>query len=246
MNTSTLKLIGIVAMLLDHIGCIFFPDIYAFNIIGSLAVPIFCYFIAEGYYKTRDVKKYLLRIVGLAIISQIPFIVTFRLAFGETMSMLNTIFDLALGLLAIWLYDIAKFRAKSIIIMIAALIGVFAGIDGDYYIVLLIYIFYRYHNQFGKMALWMSILTGVSIFFWPAYGMFYGLTHGISLGDFIQAMATPEYIGAVSVYLEQIFYLLALIPIKFYNGQKGRNIRLLFYGFYPVHLIALYIIKVFL
>ncbi len=246
MNTSTLKLIGIIAMLLDHIGCIFFQDIYVFQIIGSLAVPIFCYFIAEGYYKTRDVKKYLLRIVGLAIISQIPFIMTFRLAFGETISMLNTIFDLALGLVAIWLYDMAKFKGKFIIIMIAALIGIFAGIDGDYYIVLLIYIFYRYHNNFGKMALWMSVLTGISIFFWPAYGMFYGVTHGISLGNFIQGMTTPEYIEAVSVYLEQIFYLLALIPIKLYNGERGRNVKLLFYGFYPLHLIVLYAIKMFL
>lgn len=243
MNASVLKIIGIVAMILDHIGWLFYPNVEVFTIIGKLAVPIFCYMIAEGYYKTHNIKGYLLRLIGLGLISQLPFLMTFRLCFGQGFSALNTILDLALGLLTIWLYDKAKFSGRSMIVVLGALIGLFAGIDGDYYVVLLIFIFYKHHNNFKKMTLWMSVLTFINVFFFPGYGMFYALTHGTSLGQFLEYMTTPGYIAAVKVYLMQIFYLLALIPIKFYNGERGKNIKVLFYGFYPLHLIILYLVK---
>lgn len=234
-----------IAMILDHVGWVFFPDIEIFHIIGKLAIPIFCYMIAEGYYRTHNVKGYFARLLGLAVISQVPFLMTFRLCFGQELSGFTTIFDLALGLLTIWLYDKAKFKGRSIIVIIGALIGVFAMIDGDYYVVLLIFIFYKHHDSFKKMALWMGVLTLLNTFAIPMYSMFYAVTHGVSLQLFVQNMRTPEYIAAISNYTVQIFYLLALVPIKLYNGEKGKNIKLLFYGFYPVHLIILYVIKVF-
>lgn len=246
MNASTLKIIGILAMILDHVGWVFFPKIELFHIVGKLAIPIFCYMIAEGYEKTRNVKSYLMRLVGLGIISQVPFLMTFRLCFGESFSGLNTIFDLALGLLTIWLYDKANFKGKGIIVVIGALTGLFAGIDGDYYVVLLIFIFYKYHHDFKKIIIWMGVLTTITSCFFPVYGMIYALTHGVAFQQFIQNINNPEYVAAVSSCLLQIIYLVALVPIKFYNGEKGRNIKLLFYGFYPVHLIILYMIKVFL
>ena len=245
MNASILKIIGMIAMILDHVGWVFFPNIEAFHIVGKLAIPIFCYMIAEGYYKTHNLKGYFARLVGLAIISQVPFLMTFRLCFEEGFSGFTTIFDLALGLLTIWLYDKARFKGRGIIVIIGALIGLFAMIDGDYYIVLLIFICYKHHNNFKKMALWMGVLTLFSAFALPIYGAFYALTHDVSLQLFVQNMRTPEYIAAISGCMMEIFCLLALIPIKLYNGERGKNIKLLFYGFYPVHLIILYAIKVF-
>ena len=43
LNTDLLKLIAITAMLIDHIGGAFFPDVGFFRWIGRLAFPIFCY-----------------------------------------------------------------------------------------------------------------------------------------------------------------------------------------------------------
>ena len=46
---NALKLIAAVLMLVDHVGVIFFPDTLLFRIIGRPALPIFSFFIAEGY-----------------------------------------------------------------------------------------------------------------------------------------------------------------------------------------------------
>ncbi|MBP3910819.1 MAG: hypothetical protein J6D39_04775 [Niameybacter sp.] len=63
-----------------------------------MTFPIFCYFITEGFLKTHNKRNYLLRLLGIALISQIPFVMTFRLAFGEGFSALNTLFNLVIGL----------------------------------------------------------------------------------------------------------------------------------------------------
>ncbi|WP_461613607.1 TraX family protein [Clostridium sp. Marseille-QA1073] len=34
------------------------------------------------------------------------------------------------------------------------------------------------------------------------------------------------------------------MPIKYYNGKKGKNIKYAFYVFYPLHLLVIYLIKI--
>ncbi len=41
----------------------------------------------------------------------------------------------------------------------------------------------------------------------------------------------------------QTFAVLALIPIYLYNGRQGKKIKWLFYGFYPIHLLVLFLIR---
>lgn len=53
-NTNFLKLIGIITMLIDHIGCILFPKVLLFRVIGRIAFPIFTYTTYLGYKHTKN------------------------------------------------------------------------------------------------------------------------------------------------------------------------------------------------
>ena len=68
LNSNALKMIAIIAMTIDHIAWLVFPDYphevlpVILHIIGRLTCPIMCYFIAEGYHYTKNIRKYTCRL----------------------------------------------------------------------------------------------------------------------------------------------------------------------------------------
>ena len=103
MNSKQLKIIALLSMFYDHITRVIretdvllpiaqvletrFPEHSemistlfieilpsALAYIGRLTAPIFMFLISVGFYKTKDVKKYIFRIFIFALISQIPCI----------------------------------------------------------------------------------------------------------------------------------------------------------------------------
>ena len=95
LSQESLKLIACITMLLDHIGATLvlrmvqgmpMPNdqyrqlvgiYYAFRIIGRIAFPIFCFLLVEGAYRTRNPKKYGLRLFIGMLLSEIPFDLAF-------------------------------------------------------------------------------------------------------------------------------------------------------------------------
>ena len=79
---NQLKIIAIAAMTLDHCVAVFMPQDmvgrWILRMLGRMAAPIMCYLIAEGYYHTSNLKKYMGRLLLVAVISHIPY----NLCFG--------------------------------------------------------------------------------------------------------------------------------------------------------------------
>ena len=72
-HANTLKLIAIIAMTIDHIADLLYPGMpnniipNICHIIGRLTAPIMFFFICEGYFYTKDVKKYIKRLFSIII-----------------------------------------------------------------------------------------------------------------------------------------------------------------------------------
>ncbi|MCY9763243.1 conjugal transfer protein TraX [Paenibacillus alvei] len=73
-----MQIIAMLTMLVDHIGRMFFPDQFICGIIGRIAFPLYVHMFVRSYDLTRDRKSYLKRLFFLAIISQIPYSLSFQ------------------------------------------------------------------------------------------------------------------------------------------------------------------------
>ena len=104
MTSFVIKIIACITMVLDHIKyAIPCTNGILTEYFGRISFPLFAFLITEGYVHTKDFKKYCLRLLIFGIISQIPFML-FRTLVGEW-KMLNIMFTMLLGLIAIFVYD---------------------------------------------------------------------------------------------------------------------------------------------
>lgn len=207
-NTFTLKMIAIIAMFIDHLGAVIFPEYIELRIIGRIAFPIFAYTLVEGFVYTHDVFKYMKRLGVLALLSEIPFDLAFfgtPLEFGHQ----NVFFTLFLGILMLYLLINTPSTFRKMVLVIAMfLLSEFLRTDYSSMGLLMILVYYYFRER--KLIKYIGIAI-INIF----------------LMGYIQSYA-----------------ILALIPIMFHNRQQGPKCKTFFYGFYPVHLLVLFILNV--
>jgi hypothetical protein len=224
-SSSTLKLIAILAMALDHIGNVFWPQLSPLARIllitpGGLTFPIMAYLLTEGYRHTRNVKFYALRLLIFAAASLVPFIWTLP-------PQLNIFFTLFFGLIAIYLYDHMQNR-MSFWIAFASLTFLNFFSDWGPIGVPMILCYHVIKNPLKRIVLPL-------VFPW----LF------IALSVFFRELSEPGYLAAA---LPDLLYAAigctAAIPLlRFYNNKRGRPLKYAFYAFYPVHLILLGLLR---
>ena len=80
LNSNMIKIIAILCMLIDHIGMYMYFKLddttyYVFRSIGRVVMPIFSYMVVQGFFYTKDLKKYIFRMFSFATITQTVIII---------------------------------------------------------------------------------------------------------------------------------------------------------------------------
>jgi hypothetical protein len=225
MSAFHLKMIAAITMVVDHIGVFFFPQFVILRIIGRLSFPIFCWFIANGARYSKDMKQYLLRMITLAVVSQVPFFFANRLI-DPNFFLLNAVFTLSIGLGAIILIKRTNDRFLWVLVSFVAfcLAEIFFTDYGGPG-VLSIVAFYLFSQNIKAMIASQVFIYGV-LFSLPAINDI--LTHSVTQKTF------------VTFY--EVFGLGSLIFIALYNGEQGPKMKYLFYVLYPLQYVVFYIL----
>lgn len=61
MTITTLKVIALILMTIDHIGSFIFPDVMWLRYIGRLSAPLFIFCVTEAMRHTCNQRKYLIQ-----------------------------------------------------------------------------------------------------------------------------------------------------------------------------------------
>ena len=259
-NANTLKVFAIVVMIIDHIGCYFVSKIapdhyYIMRSIGRLAMPIFLYFIVQGFFYTSNLKKYIFRLFCLATITQVILIVLgiinseffpsyicreneyFGVLFSYTLSIIliamieykepiknmnficNLLFRIAVIALIVILYlnvDIEfDMRVPFMFIEIYAIEKLFMNRENR-----ILFLKRNYDNKWKGFLLRLAYIALIELSF-------------ISSLDFSSYHPGFKYAIAYTA-----------IPLLLYNGEKGKNnkvIKTLFYAVFPLQHLILYL-----
>lgn len=239
LSQEKLKWIACVSMLLDHIGATIVLNccnqlsgaekaamlqVYEMlRTVGRLAFPIYCFLLVEGFLYTSDLKRYGIRLLIGAVISEIPYDLALYGSFNWEHQ--NVMLTLLFGLLMLETMRCCRnlpLRLLTIIpfAILADVLNMDYGANG----ILVIALFaltreLRYRGVLQFLGLWFI--------FSPGHQMVFGWLNGTELT--VQELA-----------------VLSIIPIELYTGMKRRNSKvtqLAFYLFYPVHLLVLYLIQ---
>ncbi len=216
LDGTTLKLIAMASMVLDHVGDSFFPDQVWMRVLGRIAMPVFAFCISEGFAHTHDKQRYLLRMGIFSLVSEVPFdLVTAGVPLESShQNIMATFFWAILGLMLferITGEGAPKSREAAGFIMLAvfAMLSVLLGLDYNMLGCGLIFVFY--------------LLRGKGLEIEAAAGAVY---HAL--------------LRNMGIYW---FGLLGFLPILSYNGQRGRGLKWLFYLFYPGHLLLIWLVR---
>lgn len=236
LNRDVIKYIAMATMLLNHIANVFLiPGTFSFNLlvnIGYFTAVTMCYFMVEGYGYTHSKKKYALRLLIFAGISEIPFCLAFThygvLQF-QGMNMLWTLF--LCFLINLTMDKIKKPWLKALIIIGLVLAS---GISDWPYMATLFTVFFIWAKDSRKrkfVAYGGAMLVYAAFELWRDYG-WRSMSH----------IALSALYGMIAIACSGICILF------FYNGkriEKGRTFsKWFFYVFYPAHLLILGLIRI--
>lgn len=223
MSAFSLRLLALLCMVVDHAGLALFPSVGAFRCVGRAAFPLYCFLLAQGYIHTRSVRAYARRLLLLALLSEIPFDL---LIFGRVSCAVeqNVLFSLLLGLLALYADDALRARPPAAWLAVGSLcLAAMAAHVSFGWLGIALCLCAR---RFGESPLRAVLGMGAMLLLYTLSLLLSGV--------------------AASWVLTSLCALAALAPILLYNGRRGLRVpalTFLFYAAYPLHLIALVVLR---
>ena len=235
-SSAGLHMLAMALMLCDHLWATIIPGNNWLTCIGRLAFPIFAFMLVEGYFHTRNLKKYALRLLIFALISEIPFNLMYISSPFYPLHQ-NVIWTLLIGLWMIHLNEKAKTGSKPVLaslvrigtVFLGVLLGIVSFADYNAAGVLMILVFYFFR---GKS--WWCYLGQLAGMYYINFEMLKGLMFPIS------------FLGWNFEIPQQGFAILSLVFIWLYQGRKGYSskwFQQLCYWFYPGHMLLLWLFR---
>lgn len=231
LNKDQLQIIAIAAMTLDHVMWLLYPGfsriwwVAACHAMGRITAPTMWYFIAEGYDRTRDVRKYAERLLIFAFISHFAYnffnghsFIPFE---QGLLNQTSVIWPLLWGLIGIGISESTSLKQWQKVLAILGICLITLISDWGCIPVLAIIWIHDNKNDFKKMALGLELWVFVySIVYFFAMDKLYAII--------------------------QLFICLSFPLLRAYNGErgKGKGMKWLFYIYYPAHLVLLGIIRI--
>ena len=227
LSANTLRWIAMVGMLLDHLwGTIVSGNLWM-TCLGRMVFPIYAFQLTEGFVRTYDRKRYALRLLVFALISEIPFNLMMAGSWFFPFHQ-NTIFTLLLGFWVLQTLEALREKScklwKGILYLLAAALLTVVGFP-----------------DYG----WQGVLT-VVLFYLFREGRFAKLGQLVGMTLLHVVLAEGQTLPWLFDLPLQSFALLALVPIWLYDGRKGWGGKLMQYGaylYYPLHLLLLVILR---
>ena len=223
-NSDLLKIIALLLMTLDHIAKIFpevpFADV--FNILGRFSFSLFAFILMYHLYSLQIYKKYLLR---LGIWSAVTYLVMLPFYYYDAnMSGVpfNILFLFFASVLALALEDFGKKKIKNKFFKRLFILSAYCFcllLVCRISIFAFIYVVLIYHF-FKKPTIFCVVMT-----------LLFGFI--TNLGGFMGCVAMVATLIAMSID---------------YNAKQKRIIRgwYLFYLYYPLHLVLLLLLKMYI
>lgn len=234
-TSFSLHIMAMIFMLCDHLWGTIVQGNDWLTCIGRLTFPIYAFMIVEGYFHTKNLKKYVGRLLIFAILSEIPFNLAMgsRLFYPIHQNVLWS-FLISIGLIhwnekvkekKLWKRILVGFAS----ILIGSIVGIITFVDYYHAGILMVLVFYFFRHK-----KWWCYLGQFICMWYINCDMLGGLQYEMNI------------LGQTYFVSRQGFALLALIPIWLYNGKQGyhsKTLQFIYYAFYPVHLFILGILK---
>lgn len=236
-TSMSLHIMAMVFMLCDHLWGTIVPGNDWLTCIGRVSFPIFAFLIVEGYFHTGNLRRYAGRLLLFDIVSEIPF----NLAMGSRLVYpvhQNVLWSFLISLGLIHWNEKARAAQKLgkrllvglLTVLLAYVVGLLTMVDFYHAGILTVLVFY-----FFRQRKWWSYIGQLICLWYINTELLGGFGYELSL------------FGNTWFVARQSFALLALIPIWLYRGRQGFHSRLLqytYYGFYPLHLLILGVLKI--